>query len=112
MRFDGPGERLEGAYIGRDLAGVGGLTLEPTVLGALRVRRFYVRAAWRRAGVGRLLARSLVLRASNIAELLTVNAQAPSFPFWESIGFMPLAAEGLTHTHVRTFPPRGPLAPS
>ena len=37
----------------RVLAGVGGLTIEPVVPGALRLRRFYVRPSFRRAGVGR-----------------------------------------------------------
>jgi GNAT superfamily N-acetyltransferase len=97
MRFEGRGERLLAAFVGRGLAGIGGFTIEPAVAGALRMRRFYVGPANRRAGVGRLLASSLLENASRFTEIVTVNAQAPSFPFWESLGFERIMREGLTH---------------
>jgi GNAT superfamily N-acetyltransferase len=55
-RFDRPGEMLVAAYVDGVLAGVGGVTLEPAMPGALRMRRFYVCLAHRRHGVGRALA--------------------------------------------------------
>ena len=42
-RFDRDGEVLLGARMDEILAGIGGLTLDPVVSGALRMRRFYVR---------------------------------------------------------------------
>jgi hypothetical protein len=42
-RFNRDGEALVGARVDDVLAGIGGLTLDPVVPGALRMRRFYVR---------------------------------------------------------------------
>ena len=39
-RFDHPGEALFAAHAGDILAGIGGLTVEPAITGALRMRRF------------------------------------------------------------------------
>ncbi len=97
MRFDGPGERLLAASVDGDLAGVGGLTTETIAADALRMRRFYVRASHRRGGVGRRLASALLDHARGTARLVTVNAQAASFPFWESLGFVRVTREGITH---------------
>jgi len=43
LRFDRPDEVLLAAYAGNKLAAIGGLTLDPVLPAALRVRRFYVR---------------------------------------------------------------------
>ena len=48
-RFDRAGEALLAAYSDGVLAGIGGLTIDPTVPDASRMRRFYVRAAYRRS---------------------------------------------------------------
>lgn len=42
MRFDCEGEVLLAAHVTGVLAGIGGLTIEPVLPGALRMRRFYV----------------------------------------------------------------------
>ena len=55
-RFDRPGEALYAAFAEDVLAGVGGLTRDQVTPGALRMRRFYVRVAFRRIGIGRTLA--------------------------------------------------------
>jgi hypothetical protein len=56
-RFDREGEALLAARLNGVLVGIGGLTIEPVVPGALRMRRFYVAggsggavsaASWRR----------------------------------------------------------------
>lgn len=73
--FDRPGEVLLAAYAADVLAGVGGLTLDPIVPGALGMRRFYVHPASGTAG-------------------------APVF--WEALGFVADRCEG--HTHVRRAP--------
>lgn len=99
MRFDREGEALLSAHVTDVLAGIGGLTIEPVVPDALRMRRFYVRQAYRRSGIGRQLATALLERARNAASPVTVNAAPASTAFWESLGFAPDARDG--HTHVR-----------
>ena len=75
MRFDGNGEALFAAHVAGVLAGIGGLTIEPGMPGALRMRRFYVRARFRRAGIGRTLATALLERARITGLLVSVNAR-------------------------------------
>jgi GNAT superfamily N-acetyltransferase len=99
MRFDRKGEALLAAHIAGELAGVGGLTIEPVLPGALRMRRFYVRPMFRRLGIGRELATALLERARSTTRLITVNAAPASVPFWESLGFAPDMRDG--HTHLR-----------
>src|SRR5262245_61946736 len=84
--FDRKDEALLAARLNDVLAGIGGLTVEPVVAGALRMRRFYVRPAFRRSGVGLQLATALLARVIP-GRLITVNAAPASFPFWESVGF-------------------------
>ena len=85
------------------LAGIGGLTVEPVVPSALRMRRFYVRPAFRRSGVGRQLAMALLARAKP-TQLITANAAPASVPFWESIGFRPDQRDWHTHILSRVSP--------
>ena len=97
MRFDRHGEVLLAARVTGVLAGIGGLTIEPVLAGALRMRRFYVRPSFRRTGIGRKLATALLERARSTSPLVTVNAAPASFPFWESLGFAPDNRDGHTH---------------
>jgi len=60
LRFDRPGEALHAGHLDNELAAVGGLTIDPAVPGALRMRRFYVRRQFRRGGIGRRLATALL----------------------------------------------------
>jgi GNAT superfamily N-acetyltransferase len=94
-RFDRPGEALYAAYSGDELAGIGGLTLEPTIPGALRMRRFYVYRRFRRTGVGRALA--LALLNARAGRTVTANAAAGSEAFWQAFGFIPDRRDGHTH---------------
>ena len=55
-RFDRDGEALLAARLNGVLAGIGGLTIEPVVPGALRMRRFYVRPAFELAPLVRSVA--------------------------------------------------------
>ena len=96
MRFDRPGEALLAARSGETLAAIGGLTSDPFVPDALRMRRFYVGAAFRRSGIGRRLATALLERAGR--RRVTCNAAIGSVPFWESLGFIADPRDG--HTHV------------
>jgi GNAT superfamily N-acetyltransferase len=99
IRFDREGEALLAARVNGVLAGIGGLTIEPVVPDALRMRRFYVRLAYRRTGIGRKLAIALLERARSASGLVTVNAAPASAPFWESLGFAPDVRDG--HTHIQ-----------
>jgi GNAT superfamily N-acetyltransferase len=97
MRFDRAGEALLAAYAGDILAGIGGLTFEPTITGALRMRRFYVRAACRRCGAGLMLASTLLDLPRRNGRTVTANAAAGSEAFWEALGSTPDARDGYTH---------------
>ena len=94
-RFDRPGEALHAAYVDGELAGIGGITLEPSMLGALRMRRFYVFQRFRRSGVARALAGTLLEHCAG--KTVTANAAAGSETFWEALGFVPDRRDGWTH---------------
>lgn len=96
-RFDRDGEMLFLARVGGTLAGSGGLTIDPTTQGALRMRRFYVRKPFRRIGVGRRLA-SAIIAAALPGYPVMVNAAGGSEAFWEALGFAPHRRDG--HTHI------------
>jgi GNAT superfamily N-acetyltransferase len=98
IRFDQAGEALLVAHVGKELAAVGGLTIDPAMPEALRMRRFYVRKRFRRCGIGRRLALALLERAVAAARPVTVNAGSGSEPFWTALGFIPDPRDG--HTHV------------
>jgi GNAT superfamily N-acetyltransferase len=100
MRFDREGETLLAAYANAELAAIAGLTLEPLVAGALRMRRFYVRPSYRRRGIGHKLATQLLVQARSTGKPVTVNAAPASFSFWESLGFVRDRHGG--HTHILT----------
>jgi GNAT superfamily N-acetyltransferase len=99
MRFDRPGEALLAAYSEGVLAAIGGITIDPIVPDALRMRRFYVRPAFRRTGIGREIAHALLERAFRTSRVVTLNAAVDSVPFWENLGFAPQVRDGHTHVH-------------
>jgi len=96
-RFDREGESLLAALVNGELAGIAGITTEPIVPGALRMRRFYVRPVYRRDGIGRKLAMALLVGARRRGCSVTVNASKGSVPFWESLGFKRDSRDGHTH---------------
>jgi len=102
-RFLGPGEAILAAVAGDEVIGIGALSQCPDVLGALRMRRFYVAPSWRRHGVGRALASQLIEAGHAHTGILTCNAQASAAaaPFWESLGFVRSELERITHVHRR-----------
>jgi GNAT superfamily N-acetyltransferase len=97
MLFDRPGEALLAAYSEGVLVAIGGITVDPIVAEALRMRRFYVRKAFRRTGIGRAIAQALLERALRSVRVVTLNAAVDSVPFWEALGFVPEARHGRTH---------------
>ncbi len=99
VQFNRDGEALFAAWHNDALAGIGGITLDPAISDVLRMRRFYVRAAFRRGGIGRALAHALLGHARRSGKPVLVNAGteiAP--PFWEALGFAP-DPDGTGHTH-------------
>ena len=62
------------------------------------MRRFYVRPAFRRTGLGREIALALLEGALQRVRVVTLNAAVESVPFWHTLGFVPQARDG--HTHV------------
>jgi GNAT superfamily N-acetyltransferase len=96
-RFDRDGEALLAAHLRGVLVGIGGLTIEPVVPGALRMRRLYVRPAFRRIGIGRQLVTALLAGVA-ADRSITVNAAPASIAFWECVGFNPDLRDG--HTHI------------
>lgn len=98
VRFERDGERLLAAYVAEGLAGIGGMTIEPTMSGALRMRRFYIRPAMRRRGIGRMLALSLLDHARPCCSIVTVHVgNDAAAKFWESLGFQPRARNRYSH---------------
>jgi GNAT superfamily N-acetyltransferase len=98
VRFAHEGEALLAAYVGGELAGIGGMTVEPARMGALRMRRFYVRRSLRRHGIGRKLALALLEKARPLNCPVTVNAGTDeASAFWEAIGFLSAPQAGYTH---------------
>jgi GNAT superfamily N-acetyltransferase len=70
------------------LAGIGGVTVDPVIPEALRMRRFYIRERFRRHGIGQQLALALLAQPVGRDGPVTVNAAAGSAPFWEALGFI------------------------
>ncbi|NKM25959.1 GNAT family N-acetyltransferase [Rhizobium laguerreae] len=98
VRFDRDGERLLGAYADDALVGIGGITVDPVMSGALRMRRFYIRPAMRGRGIGRMLALALLDHARSFCTVVTVHAgNDTAAKFWESLGFQPYGRDGHTH---------------
>ncbi|NNU50293.1 GNAT family N-acetyltransferase [Rhizobium sp. WYCCWR 11279] len=97
-RFEHHGERLLGAYVDDALVGIGSMTVDSTISGALRMRRFYVRPAMRGRGIGRMLALALLEHARSFCTVVTVHAgNDGAARFWESLGFQPDGRDGHTH---------------
>jgi len=104
-RFDRDGEVLLAACVSETLAAVGGITLDPVVAGALRMRRFYVRRPFRGQGIGRRLVEALLEHPRRAGQIVVVNAGRGSSPFREAVGFAPDARDGHTHIFLPSRPP-------
>ncbi len=99
QRFDEPGA-LFAAFAAGALAGVGGVTAETDLAEpAMRMRRLYVRPAFRGGGIGRRLAAAMMQQGFQAAPLLTVNARATEAagPFWQAMGFDAIDWPGVSH---------------
>lgn len=91
---------LFAAFADGELAGVGGVTVQTGLAEpAMRMRRLYVRPAFRRAGVARALAGAMMQQGFQAAPLLVLNAAASdaATPLWEAMGFERVDWVGITH---------------
>lgn len=98
QRFAGVHEALVAARVHGELAGIGGLTVDPDMTSAMRMRRFYIRPSHRRHGIGRQLAMTLLSRSIAKGTIVTVNTDdAGAALFWETLGFQYDPKAGHTH---------------
>jgi len=98
--FDGPGEALYGCFEGGLLVGVGGLNLDPFAGDATlgRIRRVYVRQAWRNRGIGRALIAELIRKARQGFRAVRLRAENnDAARLYERMGFSPIASPDATH---------------
>ena len=99
-RFDAPGEILCGHLEEGLLVAVGGLNLDPFAgrpdMG--RLRRVYVRPAWRNKGIGRALVTALVDQARTHFRCVRLRAEnADAARLYERLGFSPVQNPDATH---------------
>lgn len=99
-RFDAPGEILCGHLDQGLLVAVGALNIDPfagsTEVG--RLRKIYVRPAWRNKGVGRGLVTTLIEQARTHFRCVRLRADnANAARLYERIGFAPIASPDATH---------------
>jgi len=102
-RFDAPGEALCGGLDDGLLVAVGGLNVDPFAgrpdMG--RIRRVYVRQAWRNKGVGRALVTALVDEARAHFRWVRLRAEnAEAARLYQRLGFVPISSPEATHIMV------------
>lgn len=103
-RFDGPGEVFCGCFDDGVLVAVGGLNRDPFLTDPEvgRIRRVYVRHAWRNRGVGETLVRWLLDGARTNFRSVRLRAEnAGAARLYERIGFSPI--DEVNATHILTF---------
>jgi len=97
-RFDGPGERLVGAFDEGKLIGFCGLTRDPyTSENAGRIRHLYVDLAHRHIGIARALVAQTLDGASIWFPRVRLRATPASRSFYELLGFQPVDEPEATH---------------
>ena len=111
-RFTAPGERLLGCMDQAALVAIGGLNQDPFDgrRGIGRIRRVYVRPAWRNKGIGQALVHTLVENARTSFTALHLRTDNPTAArLYERIGFSRSLA--LNATHVLDFDSTANTAP-
>jgi len=99
-RFKAPGEALIGCFDQGLIVAVGGLNCDPFAgrpdIG--RIRRVFVRRAWRNQGVGRSLVAALVEEARNHFRSVRLRAEnADAARLYERMGFAAISDPDATH---------------
>jgi GNAT superfamily N-acetyltransferase len=111
-RFDASGEMLCGHLENGLLAAAGGLNRDPFAGRAEigRIRRVYVRPAWRGKGIGAALVSTLIKEARRNFSCVRLRADNPSAArLYEQLGFEPIADANATH--ILTFNTMHDVAP-
>ena len=104
-RFSAPGEKLFGCMDQATLVAIGGLNQDPFDgrRGIGRIRRVYVRPAWRNQGIGQALVHTLVENARTSFTALHLRTDNPAAArLYERIGFT-RSSLALNSTHVLDF---------
>jgi len=99
-RFDATGETLCGAFDNNDLIAVGGLNIDPFAQNPEigRIRKVYVRPAWRSQGIGRALMLTLIEEARKGFRSVRLRAEnAGAARLYERLGFTPIDDPGASH---------------
>jgi GNAT superfamily N-acetyltransferase len=99
-RFDAPGEALCGHFDQGILVAVGGLNCDPFLADPTvgRIRRLYVRHAWRNQGIGGALLDKLLAAARLNFRCVRLRAENPAAArLYERKGFLPSPTTGATH---------------
>jgi len=96
--FVGEGGVLFGVEQANRLVALGGVTRDPYLSGAGRVRHVYVLEEFRRIGVGTDLVKACIAFATDHYSLLRLrtDTQTGAF-FYESLGFVNVTHESATH---------------
>jgi GNAT superfamily N-acetyltransferase len=99
-RFTAPGDKLFGCMDQTTLVAIGGLNQDPFDgrSGIGRIRRVYVRTAWRNRGIGQALVHTLIENARTSFTALHLRTDNPTAArLYERIGFSPSVALHATH---------------
>jgi GNAT superfamily N-acetyltransferase len=99
-RFSGEAEALLGAFVDEQLVGVGGVHHQPLagLPEAGRLRRVYVRPAWRRRGIGEALISELLQRARTRFSEVRLRTDNPNAArVYERMGFTPFVTDHSSH---------------
>jgi GNAT superfamily N-acetyltransferase len=99
-RFAAPGEALYGCVGAAGVVAVGGLNRDPFEGRAEvgRLRRVYVRPAWRKQGIGEALVRALIEQAwPRFGSLHLRTDQAAAARLYERLGFVRSSIPDATH---------------
>lgn len=102
-RFDRPGEALLGVFDDETLIGIGGLNRDPFLDDPAvgRIRRIYIRAAWRNCGIGANLVSALLGRANGSFDQVRLRAVSKDAGrLYERLGFQPIEDAHATHVLV------------
>lgn len=100
-RFDQAGETLCGGMAEGVIVAVGGLNRDPFAapLRIGRIRRVYVRHAWRRHGIGAALVGALVEKARQSFDCVRLRTDSSAAAhFYERIGFTTFSDADATHS--------------
>lgn len=101
-RFDAAGEVLCGSIEDGLLLAVGGLNCDPFLgrpeIG--RIRRVFVRPAWRNQGLGAAIVAWLLHHARSHFECVRLRAENPAAArLYQRLGFLPIADPHATHLY-------------